>query len=390
MNTTYKVYYVRDISILKICYTLGGDSMKYVKVMYGAKSGADREFQYKIGEVNIANNWNKNAKTGREFGGFNYTTEDCILRWLHRGDTIYDVLVPEDAENIKIDGATTIYRTNKIILSNPSKIDDNKALYYYKISNIPEKSYYKALAVVSLMNYKNTAYEIIRDKVNKDNIEEVLSEWNDFIWHDNKNDRKSKNELINEVESYLNEIKSDVLISRFVDKDIYRKVLTSDRVINITGESGSGKSTYVKNNFNSDEYLIIDTDVVFGDRETSNDIEKYLQDLVHNRFTNYREILCSDFDACYKFILDNITCTDKTIVIDSAQYRNLKDVSLLKGEIIVIRTSIEKCYERCINRYLDMNSNVTSEEIIKYKEKKKGMYIWYLSLNTFLDKIDKQ
>ncbi len=384
------IYFLRELVLFILWYTLNGDSMKYVKVMFGDKSGADSEFQYKIGEVNVANNWYPNAKTGREFGGFNYTTEDCILRWLHRGDTIYDVLVPEDAENIKIDGATTIYRTNKIILSNPSKIDDNKALYYYKISNIPEKSYYKALAVVSLMNYKNTAYAIIRDKVNQNNIVEVLSEWNDFIWHDDKGDRKSKNELINEVERYLNEIKSDILISRFINKDIYRKVLTSDKVINITGESGSGKSTYVRSNFNSDEYLVIDTDVVFGSRDTSNDTERYLQELVHNKFTNYREVLCDDFDTCYKFILDNINGIDKTVVIDSAQYRNIKDVSLLKGEVIVIRTSIDDCYNRCINRYLEINSNVTDEELIKYKEKKKGMYTWYLSLNTFLDKIDKQ
>ena len=87
--------------------------MKYVKVMFKNK-GAN--FEYKIGEVNIANVWNPNAKNGRDFGGFNYTTEDCILRWLHRGDTLYDVKVPENAENIKLQSATTIYRCNRIIL----------------------------------------------------------------------------------------------------------------------------------------------------------------------------------------------------------------------------------------------------------------------------------
>ena len=102
---------------------------KYVKVMFGNK-GAN--YEYKIGEVNIANNWNPKATSGREFGGFNYTTETCILRWLHRGDTIYDVEVPKDAENIKIEGATTIYRTNKIIVKNPRKITDDMAYEFYK------------------------------------------------------------------------------------------------------------------------------------------------------------------------------------------------------------------------------------------------------------------
>ncbi len=170
---------------------------KYVKVMFGNK-GAN--FKYKIDDVNIATEWNPKADNGKDFGGFNYTTEDCILRWLHRGDTIYDVEVPTDAENIKLQGATTIYRTNKIIVRNPRKIDDDLALHFYRISNIPEKSYYKALGVVAIMNYKKTALEILKDKVNKNNIDEVLEEWNDFISHGNKNDKEDLNDLVSEIE----------------------------------------------------------------------------------------------------------------------------------------------------------------------------------------------
>ena len=33
-------------------------------------------------------------------GGFNFSTEDKILRWLVRGNTIYDVVILEDAEII--------------------------------------------------------------------------------------------------------------------------------------------------------------------------------------------------------------------------------------------------------------------------------------------------
>ncbi len=181
---------------------------KFVKVVFGTTSGAKSDFNYKLNEVNISNNWNPKATNGKDFGGFNYCSEECILRWLHRGDTIYDVEIPDDAENIKIDGATTIFRTNKIIISNPRKVNDNLALHFYKISKIPEKSYYKALGVVSIMNYKQTAYAIIKDKVNKNNIDEVLEEWNDFISHGGKNDRKNLNGLVKEVNDYLYEIKS--------------------------------------------------------------------------------------------------------------------------------------------------------------------------------------
>lgn len=180
---------------------------KYVKVMFGTKSGAKSDFEYKIGEVNIANNWNPNAKSGKEFGGFNYASIDCILRWLHRGDTLYDVEIPNDAENIKLEGATTIYRCNKIILSNPRKVTDEVALNLYKISNIPEKSYYKALGAVSLMDYRKTALAILKDKISKENIDEALEEWNDFMNHGGDGTRIASNETVELIDSLLNEIK---------------------------------------------------------------------------------------------------------------------------------------------------------------------------------------
>lgn len=176
---------------------------KFVKVMFGNK-GAN--YEYKIGKVNVSNNWNPTATSGKEFGGFNYTTIDCLLRWLHRGDTIYDVEVPKDAENIKIEGATTIYRCNKIMLTNPRKMTDEIALEIYKISNIPEKSYYKALGAVSLMNYRKTALAILKDKVNKNNINLVLEEWNDFIQNGGDGNRIASNDTVVYIDKELNKI----------------------------------------------------------------------------------------------------------------------------------------------------------------------------------------
>lgn len=191
---------------------------KFVKVMYGTTSGAKSDFKYKINEVNISEHWNPIAENGKDFGGFNYCSEECILRWLHRGDTIYDVKVPDDAENIKLEGATTIYRANKIIITNPRKIDDDLAFHFYEVSNIPEKSYYKVLGVVAIMGYIKTAYAILRDKVNKNNIDEVLEEWNDFIYHKGKDDRKDITGLVSEIDEKLNKIKSELLISINIDK----------------------------------------------------------------------------------------------------------------------------------------------------------------------------
>ncbi len=358
---------------------------KFVKVMFNLTSGADKDFEYKIDEVNVASNWNPNAKNGKDFGGFNYCSEECILRWLHRGDTIYDVIVPDDAENIRLDGATTLYRTNKIIISNPKKVDDELALHFYQISKMPEKSYYKALAVVSIMNYKKTAYAIFKDKINKDNIDEVLEEWNDFISHGNKNDRKDVNGLVKEIESFLYEVKSDILISRFVDKDPFIKDLNNDKVINVTGESGSGKSTYVKKYINDDNYIVIDTDLIFENEKVDN---KYILELRNLFKDKAKDYMINNFDEFYLNILDYFKGIDKTIVIDSAQFRNIRDYSILKGKLIVIRTSIDNCYNRCVERWKENNKNYNVVELEKYSNKKSNMFNWYKSLNEFLANIE--
>lgn len=179
---------------------------KYIKVMFGNK-GAN--YEYKIGKVNVANIWNPNAKSGKDFGGFNFSTEEKIIRWLHRGDTLYDVEISDDAEVIDVVESATphgVFRSNKIILSNPRKVTDEMALEFYKKSSIPEEAYYKTLGVVSIMNYKNTALQILKDKVNKNNIDLVLEEWNDFI--NNKN-RKDLTETVKLINKLLLEIKNN-------------------------------------------------------------------------------------------------------------------------------------------------------------------------------------
>ena len=68
-------------------------SAKYLKVMFDDISGANDNLKYKLDEVNIAKNFNPNANNPKEMGGFNFSTEDKIFRWLVRGDTLYDVII---------------------------------------------------------------------------------------------------------------------------------------------------------------------------------------------------------------------------------------------------------------------------------------------------------
>lgn len=157
---------------------------RYLKVMFGTTSGADKNLEYKIGEVNIANNWNPNATNPQEIGGFNFSVETKILRWLVRGDTIYDVTIPEDSQIIDCSGSSCpggVFRSDKIIISNPRVITDEMAMNLYLKSDLPEKSYFKAMAGCAIRGHIHTVKQIIKDKVNKQNINVVLEEIKDFV-----------------------------------------------------------------------------------------------------------------------------------------------------------------------------------------------------------------
>lgn len=365
------------------------EKQKFVKVMFGTKSGASG-FEYKIDELNISNNWNPTAKNGRDFGGFNFSTPDKILRWLHRGDTLYDVSIPEDAEVIDIVDCATphgVIRSNKIIISNPRPVTDEMTLEFYKISTIPEESYPKALAAVSVRNYRKTAEKILRDKVNEKNIEFYLSEWNDFTGN---HDKKDFNETVSFIDECLNEINDKRLITLFINREPYEKIITSDNIINITGQSGSGKTTYTKDYLTNDNYIVIDTDEIKGNRETTNKHSLEIRNYLLQKYGDNIPNLGTDFDTIYRDILNYYKDTKKTLVIDCAQFHCIKDINLLKGKIIILRTCIDECYKRCIERYKKVNPNYTEEELENYKNRKISIYKWYKGSNDFIKRIDSE
>lgn len=322
---------------------------KYLNVMFGTTSGANSNIKYKLDEINVAEKWNPNETDPSEMGGFNFSTEDKILRWLVRSDTIYDVDILEDAEivNCPIESAPNgVFRSNKIILTNPGIMTDGIAMNLYSKSNLPEKSYYKSLIGCAIRGYRNTCLQIIKDKISKENIDLVLSEVEDFVKpYQSTGTSSNGSEVYEEIMKYLNEIKSDLLISRFVDKEPYIKNLTNDKVINITGESGSGKSYFNGKYIKDDNYIVIDTDVVFSDRPSDNMESIELRNVFNDKPKDY---LFTNFDDFYLKVLEYFKDSNKTLVIDSAQYRNIKDYSILKGQVIVMRTSIETCYERTL------------------------------------------
>lgn len=183
---------------------------KYVRVMFGNKSGANG-FEFKQNEVNIAEYWNPKETEPDKMGGFNFSVDNKILRYLVRGDTICDVTIPNDAEIIDCPSESCphgIFRANKIIISNLRPMTDEIAYDFYKKADLPEKSFYKSMAGCAVRGYKNTTFQIIKDKVNKDNINLVIEEFEDFVKPGFYWDKKSDEEFVNEVRKYLEHIKN--------------------------------------------------------------------------------------------------------------------------------------------------------------------------------------
>lgn len=366
---------------------------KYVRVMDGLKSNASGQ-EFKLNEVITASTWDPSKENPEEMGGFNFSTDDKILRYIFRGDTIYDVIVPEDAEVVILDSKNapkSIYRANKIIVTNPRIITEDMVIEIYKKSNLPLKIYFQCIYCLLFRGYINASKYIIKDIITLDNIGEAIKEFEEFSTRTKNNDtgKFDYDKLFpeaKEIYDILKEIQSSVDINLYIDKDPYIKYLTDDKVINITGESGSGKSYFSDKYIKDDNYIVIDTDVVFSDKDSNNKESVELKSIFKDK---PKDFLFTNFDEFYLETLNYFKDSNKTIVIDSAQYRNIKDYSILKGQLIVMRTSVNKCFDRCLERYKRENKNYSLESINNYSNKKLGMFKWYKSLNEFLEKVDQ-
>jgi len=177
------------------------------------------------------------------------------------------------------------------------------------------------------------------------------------------------------------------LISISEDKEPYVKKLTEDRVINLTGQSGSGKSTYAKKYLCGEEFVVIDTDILMR-AEKVDELYSKIRAYLKQKYPGKDLELGENFDEIYIAILECLKDSGKTIVIDCAQFHCIRDIYALKGTVIVMRTSIDNCYNRCIERYKKNHPECSKEELEKYKERKKKTYDWYNGSNEFLEKID--
>ena len=193
--------------ILNSDFTSKGDILKYVdgpKLYYRVMFGNDVNNYGVINKLEL----NPDGKDAKSMGGINISTIDKIFRWLIRGDTIYEVIVPDDANIICVDEDKGIYRTNEVIYYNRWLVDDKEAMFIYKNSKLPDYAYYKSLAGAAIRGYEKTCFKLIEDKINKDNVDDCLKDFDDFIQPSNSSGLASNGiEVYNKVITRLNEIK---------------------------------------------------------------------------------------------------------------------------------------------------------------------------------------
>ena len=180
-------------------------------------------------------------------------------------------------------------------------------------------------------------------------------------------------------------------VVRLTNEDQYaqNQVLTDD-FGNVFSFQDDKQYVLGMNNFKTDDYLIIDTDDIFSDArfDKAKGINKELGVMFRKKYKKLPD-LGNDFDLIYEDILNYCKGTNKTIVIDCAQFHCIKDIGKLKGTIIIIRTCIDTCYNRTISRWLKQHKEYKKEDLEKYKQRKKSIYNWYKYTNTFIEKVDK-
>ena len=153
---------------------------KYYRVIQTIKEYRDGK-RFPIDEVVIADKEiDLNATESMQMGGFCVSTYNYAFRWLIRGDTLCEVIIPEDSKFYKTVSDNDVYVCEKMILTNPQKIDDNFAMELYKVSTLNDISYFRAMTACAICGYINTALKVFEDRVNEQNISIAISEFEGF------------------------------------------------------------------------------------------------------------------------------------------------------------------------------------------------------------------
>lgn len=182
--------------------------------------------------------------------------------------------------------------------------------------------------------------------------------------------------------------KESLYITEDIDKEPLIKFITNHLIINLTGESGSNIKSTTEKYLNDKNCIVIDLDQI----KKQQNREKNNQHIYDMLVTKYNKIpnLDKNFDKIYLDILKFYQNETKLLIITSESFRYMKNLKNLKGEIIILRTCINKCFDNCLKNYQNKYKKASFEELSSYCHKMKQIYTNYHYLNNFINKIDKE
>ena len=181
-------------------------------------------------------------------------------------------------------------------------------------------------------------------------------------------------------------------IGIFKDKDDIRFLLTDDNIINITGIMGSGKTTLAREIRSNTDFEMISLDWMFGAslknrpeniKKLSDDFEKKYPDKNRYKYAN----------VIYNYLINSLS--DNKIFEGKHIYKYI-DSSLLKGTLIIKRTSLINSYKRAFKR--DMNNKIKeykrkeikfSQVLSRFFERIRFPISEYIRINNYIELLKK-
>lgn len=188
-------------------------------------------------------------------------------------------------------------------------------------------------------------------------------------------------------------------ISVFIDKQDIKIKCTEDKIINITGMIGSGKTTQANKYRNDNNYIVISLDCLYREQDKGNLNEETIRinQILKLKFPNQDNE--KYFKKYYTEIIKYINKSNKPVIwILEGQhiyrYLNLEDI---KGTLIIKRTCIIKCWKRSIIRHIKRKKIELKNKQITRKQYYNNIWYWikrrtkqlkyYKDLNNFICRI---
>lgn len=196
----------------------------------------------------------------------------------------------------------------------------------------------------------------------------------------------------------------------FRDKENLEIKLTDDEIINITGMMGSGKTTLAREIKKQKDVELISLDWMFG--ASIKNRPEYITDMLKSfekihpetkgqeifRYYNFRiknkkvDLKYYEYaDKIYNYLLENIS---KPMILEGRHIYRYIDTSLLKGKIIIKRTSLVNSYKRAFKRDIKnkikeyKNNEIKIGKVFsKFFERIKIPVNDYIILNKYISRV---